>query len=253
MERNRNFGQLFSRTYLTPAAKALVILLTNAEIQWLDEGDGKTLDLKQCPRARLEKERIIYLNAQQRMNYKVVVDQGLLVWARNKEPLNTTKAHRDAGPDVGIVAMTEEEVKEKEEKEKAEKKARAKNGGETPPDSSSDEETEEGVGGYSDKVHVPFLGFLYLSGEQSSYHSRYIGRNGRCRQGAQTSQSAIGLLSLSASRHGSTSQGYHRQQHVRESCTRCFYITHPARLQKMAVRRRYESAPPPYSVSCPEI
>lgn len=38
---------------------------------WLDEGEGKELDLEECPRSRLDRERVTFLNAEQRRNYKV--------------------------------------------------------------------------------------------------------------------------------------------------------------------------------------
>ena len=47
----------------------------------LDRGGGKNLDLEELPRATLEKERILYLSAEQRLNYLVNVDKdGLLRW-----------------------------------------------------------------------------------------------------------------------------------------------------------------------------
>jgi hypothetical protein len=50
--------------------------------RWLDRGDGKDLDLEELPRAQLEKERITYLSAEQRLNYLVKVDKdGLLRWS----------------------------------------------------------------------------------------------------------------------------------------------------------------------------
>ena len=47
----------------------------------LDRGGGKDLDLEELPRERLERERIQYLSAEQRLNYLVKVDrEGLLRW-----------------------------------------------------------------------------------------------------------------------------------------------------------------------------
>lgn len=47
----------------------------------LDRGEGKDLDLEEMPRERLEKERIQYLSAEQRLNYLVKFDpEGLLRW-----------------------------------------------------------------------------------------------------------------------------------------------------------------------------
>ncbi|KAG8906401.1 hypothetical protein FRB99_006996 [Tulasnella sp. 403] len=72
--------------------------------RWLDHGGGKDLDLQACPRERLEKERIIYLSAEQRLNYLVHIDQeGRLRWARNGERVDTTPNRwKDAGDGKGI-------------------------------------------------------------------------------------------------------------------------------------------------------
>nr|XP_019050292.1 IQ domain-containing calmodulin-binding protein [Kwoniella bestiolae CBS 10118]OCF29222.1 IQ domain-containing calmodulin-binding protein [Kwoniella bestiolae CBS 10118] len=73
--------------------------------RWLDRGDGKDLDLEEMPRERLEKERIMYLSAEQRLNYLVKVDKdGLLRWARNNEPVDTAAGKwKDAGEGNGII------------------------------------------------------------------------------------------------------------------------------------------------------
>ncbi|KAK8861514.1 hypothetical protein IAR55_002335 [Kwoniella newhampshirensis] len=73
--------------------------------RWLDRGDGKALDLEELPRERLEKERIIYLSAEQRLNYLVKVDRdGRLRWARNDELVDTAAGKwKDSGDGSGIV------------------------------------------------------------------------------------------------------------------------------------------------------
>ncbi|KAM0787999.1 hypothetical protein ACM66B_006200 [Microbotryomycetes sp. NB124-2] len=129
--------------------------------KWLDEGDGKDLDLEQCPRSRLEKERITFLNAEQRQNYLVKVDsQGLLVWAKNGQHVNTSKYHRDAGPDTGIVEMSEDEYKQKEAADKERRRKLRQSGGKLSSSSSessseaeidTDELARDGVHGYQDK------------------------------------------------------------------------------------------------------
>ncbi|GAA6008215.1 uncharacterized protein JCM10292_004094 [Rhodotorula paludigena] len=87
---------------------------------WLDEGEGKHLDLEECPRKRLDSERIVYLNATQREVYRVIVnDDGLLVWAKDRSPLDTSKYHEDRGPENGgIVAISAKEYEEKQAREK---------------------------------------------------------------------------------------------------------------------------------------
>ncbi|OCF30327.1 IQ domain-containing calmodulin-binding protein [Kwoniella heveanensis BCC8398] len=73
--------------------------------RWLDRGEGKDLDLEEMPRERLEKERITYLSAEQRLNYLVKVDKdGLLRWARNNELVDTAAGKwRDSGEGKGII------------------------------------------------------------------------------------------------------------------------------------------------------
>ncbi|KIV84529.1 hypothetical protein PV11_00303 [Exophiala sideris] len=52
---------------------------------WLDHGDGRDIDLKECSRARLDKEQVRYLSREERLNYLVKVnEQGLLIWAKNE-------------------------------------------------------------------------------------------------------------------------------------------------------------------------
>ncbi|CAG8396637.1 unnamed protein product [Penicillium salamii] len=60
---------------------------------WLDHGDGKSVEVAQCPRDRLEREQVRYLTRDERMNYLVTVDEaGLFRWAKNNEPVWTSTA-----------------------------------------------------------------------------------------------------------------------------------------------------------------
>ncbi|KIW91655.1 uncharacterized protein Z519_07623 [Cladophialophora bantiana CBS 173.52] len=53
---------------------------------WLDQGDGKNVDLPECSRTRLDKEQVRYLSREERLNYLVKVNEnGLLIWAKNGE------------------------------------------------------------------------------------------------------------------------------------------------------------------------
>jgi hypothetical protein len=53
---------------------------------WLDQGDGRAVDLPECSRARLDKEQVRYLSREERLQYLVKVNaEGLLVWAKNGE------------------------------------------------------------------------------------------------------------------------------------------------------------------------
>jgi hypothetical protein len=82
-------------------------------LQWLDEGEGKDLSLPQCPREKLEQERIEYLSAEQRLNYKVrVSSEGLLYWHRNGELVDTGRGRwKDLGDGRGIGEIDSEEAK----------------------------------------------------------------------------------------------------------------------------------------------
>ncbi|SPO21886.1 uncharacterized protein UTRI_01876_B [Ustilago trichophora] len=95
-------------------------------LQWLDEGEGKDLSLEECPRSKLEEERISYLTADQRRNYMTYIDnevdappqghlhevraqlkshpgKGRLRWCRTSELVNTSKYdHGDLGKGRGV-------------------------------------------------------------------------------------------------------------------------------------------------------
>lgn len=85
---------------------------------WLDHGQGRLLDLKMCPREKLEKEKIRYLSKEERKQYLVRVDdRGLLRWHKNDE-LITTSSDQYQDSMLGIVlkgtdapAFDDEEVK----------------------------------------------------------------------------------------------------------------------------------------------
>jgi hypothetical protein len=53
---------------------------------WLDQGDGRDVELPECDRARLDREQVRYLSREERLSYLVTVDkQGRLLWAKNGE------------------------------------------------------------------------------------------------------------------------------------------------------------------------
>ncbi|OQD75414.1 hypothetical protein PENDEC_c007G06291 [Penicillium decumbens] len=57
---------------------------------WLDQGEGKDVDLPQRPRERLEKEQVRYLSPEERYNYLVKIDStGRFRWANNDELVDT--------------------------------------------------------------------------------------------------------------------------------------------------------------------
>lgn len=57
---------------------------------WLDQGDGKHLDLPECTRERLDTQQVRYLSREERQNYLVEVDaEGRLIWAKNNQKVWT--------------------------------------------------------------------------------------------------------------------------------------------------------------------
>jgi hypothetical protein len=94
--------------------------------QWLDHGDGKDLDLDDCPRERLESEQVTYLSVEQRANYVVDVTDGKLIWRRNGKPVDTTRGkHKDLGHGRGIVELGPEEQEEEARLREERRQARA--------------------------------------------------------------------------------------------------------------------------------
>ncbi|RHZ63235.1 IQ calmodulin-binding motif protein [Aspergillus thermomutatus] len=75
---------------------------------WLDYGEGKDLDLPECPREKLEHQQVRYLSRDERLNYLVTVDQaGLFRWAKNNE-LVCTDSTRFKDSLKGIVSIDED-------------------------------------------------------------------------------------------------------------------------------------------------
>ncbi|KAG6499691.1 hypothetical protein ZIOFF_039482 [Zingiber officinale] len=62
-----------------------------AEELWLDIGDGKDLDLKECPRSLLKKQCVKYLGPQERKQYKYEPVDGKIVHKLSGELLDTTQ------------------------------------------------------------------------------------------------------------------------------------------------------------------
>lgn len=72
---------------------------------WLDEGEGKDLDLPTRSRQRLDSEQVRYLSREERQHYLVRVDSdGRLCWAKNGQRISTTAEYRDSVE--GIVPKT---------------------------------------------------------------------------------------------------------------------------------------------------
>ncbi|KAF8020721.1 hypothetical protein BT93_G1223 [Corymbia citriodora subsp. variegata] len=63
---------------------------------WLDIGDGKELDLKECPRSKLRQQCIKYLGPQEREHYEYVVINGKIIHKQSGELLHTKEGSEDA-------------------------------------------------------------------------------------------------------------------------------------------------------------
>ena len=88
---------------------------------WLDQGEGKDVELPNVSRVRLEKEQVRYLSREERMQYLVVVDkEGKLCWKKNGQRIDTSEEFRDSVE--GIVPLNspaktyrEDEIKKLEQ------------------------------------------------------------------------------------------------------------------------------------------
>ncbi|XP_011018903.1 PREDICTED: uncharacterized protein LOC105121799 [Populus euphratica] len=58
---------------------------------WLDVGDGKELDLKECPRSKLREQCIKYLGPQEREHYEYIISEGKIIHKQTGDLLDTTQ------------------------------------------------------------------------------------------------------------------------------------------------------------------
>ncbi|KAJ9537024.1 hypothetical protein OSB04_029757 [Centaurea solstitialis] len=56
---------------------------------WLDVGEGKEVDLNECPRSKLRQQCIKYLGPQEREHYEYIIDEGKIVHSQTGFHLNT--------------------------------------------------------------------------------------------------------------------------------------------------------------------
>ncbi|KAL5545893.1 hypothetical protein UlMin_005580 [Ulmus minor] len=63
---------------------------------WLDIGDGKELDLEECPRSKLRKQCIKYLGPKERQDYEYGVVEGKIIHKKTGFPLDTSKGSKGA-------------------------------------------------------------------------------------------------------------------------------------------------------------
>ncbi|KAL2323119.1 hypothetical protein Fmac_027498 [Flemingia macrophylla] len=63
---------------------------------WLDLGNGKNLDLEQCPRSKLRNQCIKYLGPQEREHYEYVVYEGKIIHQQSGAFLHTSEDSKNA-------------------------------------------------------------------------------------------------------------------------------------------------------------
>ncbi|XP_012066462.1 IQ domain-containing protein IQM3 isoform X2 [Jatropha curcas] len=63
---------------------------------WLDIGDGKELDLEECPRSKLRKQCIKYLGPQEREHYEYIVVEGKIIHKQTGNLLDTSEGSKGA-------------------------------------------------------------------------------------------------------------------------------------------------------------
>ncbi|URE40866.1 calmodulin-binding protein [Musa troglodytarum] len=61
---------------------------------WLDVGDGREVNIAECPRSTLQKQFITYLGPKEREAYEVTVRNGKLVYKQSERLLNTTQGSK---------------------------------------------------------------------------------------------------------------------------------------------------------------
>ncbi|XP_071700823.1 IQ domain-containing protein IQM3-like [Rutidosis leptorrhynchoides] len=61
---------------------------------WLDVGDGKEVDLKECPRSKLRQQCIKYLGPQEREHYEYIIVEGKFVHRQTQLPLDTNNGEK---------------------------------------------------------------------------------------------------------------------------------------------------------------
>nr|POE49401.1 iq domain-containing protein iqm1 [Quercus suber] len=64
---------------------------------WLDYGEGKSLDLEDRPRERLDREQVRYLSREERQRYLVNIDnEGRFCWNKDGKPITTSTQYKDS-------------------------------------------------------------------------------------------------------------------------------------------------------------
>ncbi|KAF9434540.1 hypothetical protein BGZ76_007818 [Entomortierella beljakovae] len=90
---------------------------------WLDKGDGKDIDLEERPRARLNKEKVQYLQEHERQQHIVTVKDGLLYYAMSGEPVHTLPENIKDGDSIDITQISPDKDHNDDEATRLAKKA----------------------------------------------------------------------------------------------------------------------------------
>ncbi|XP_061370305.1 IQ domain-containing protein IQM1-like isoform X2 [Gastrolobium bilobum] len=61
---------------------------------WLDVGDGKEINLEECPKSELQRQCIKYLGPKQREAYEVIVEGGRLIYRKSQDLVHTTEGSK---------------------------------------------------------------------------------------------------------------------------------------------------------------
>ncbi|CAI2173110.1 6063_t:CDS:2 [Funneliformis geosporum] len=68
--------------------------------EWLDKGDGKSLNLEARPRELLERQKVKYLTRKERKEFEVTFKDGMLIYAQSDKPVHTNPpAQLSSDPD----------------------------------------------------------------------------------------------------------------------------------------------------------
>ncbi|KAF9340500.1 hypothetical protein BGZ91_001707 [Linnemannia elongata] len=89
---------------------------------WLDKGDGKEVDIEQKPRARLDEQRVHYLQEHERAQYAVNVVDGLFYYRQSGQLVHTLPTSVKADDDVDVAQILPDANEHDDEATRLEKK-----------------------------------------------------------------------------------------------------------------------------------
>ncbi|KAG0256237.1 hypothetical protein BG011_004658 [Mortierella polycephala] len=89
---------------------------------WLDKGEGKDVDLEERSRAKLDEQRVQYLQEHERAHFAVHAIDGLLYYRVSGEPVHTLPASHKTGDDIDISQVLVDADDQDDEETRLEKK-----------------------------------------------------------------------------------------------------------------------------------